>query len=489
MRRWNPMAHALSLAAILLLLASRDLTAAQFEGLGGAATNSPTETDEDDQGGVSAPARVTVDPTARDEEIEARLGRILKATGWFGNPQVEVEEGVVFLTGTAQGDAQRKWAGDLARNTQDVVAVVNRIESQPTIDWNLLPAREGMQQLLHDMIGSLPFLLVSLLILPVAWLVAVVVTRALRHGLRRRITTGLLREVVVRSAGAIVFLLGLYIVLRIAGLTRLALTLLGGTGLIGLVIGIAFRDITENFLASIFLSLQRPFLAGDLVQIESVLGYVQRLTVRTTVVMTLDGNEVQIPNSTVYRSTIRNFTSNANRRDDFTIGIGFDVAIAEAQAIALQVVREHPAVLKDPEPWVLVDNLGTATVNLKVYFWLNGKEHSWLKVRSSVIRLVKRAFQENGVSMPDAEREIVFPEGVPIIPFDGKSLAASDGGSGTQDASPKAEKRPAAEPDTVSTEAEGQLCSEAGQIEQQARNTRQLDGEEDLLKSAGQRGT
>ena len=62
--------------------------------------------------------------------------------------------------------------------------------------------------------------------------------------------------------------------------------------------------------------------------------------------------------------------------------------------------------LKDPEPWVLVDNLGTATVNLKVYFWLNGKEHSWLKVRSSVIRLVKRAFQENGVSMPDAEREI-----------------------------------------------------------------------------------
>jgi small-conductance mechanosensitive channel len=192
--------------------------------------------------------------------------------------------------------------------------------------------------------------------------------------------------------GGLVFLLGLYIVLRIAGLTRLALTVIGGTGLVGLVIGIAFRDITENFLASIFLSIHRPFEGGDLVQIDSILGYVQRLTVRTTVLMTLDGNHVQIPNATVYKSTIRNYTSNHNRRDDFIIGIGYDVPIAEAQPLAMQVLRDHPAVLNDPESWVLVNDLGTATVNLKVYFWLDGSQHSWLKVRSSVIRLIKRAY-------------------------------------------------------------------------------------------------
>ena len=70
---------------------------------------------------------------------------------------------------------------------------------------------------------------------------------------------------------------GAYLILRVSGLTQLALTVVGGTGLIGLVIGIAFRDITDNFLASIFLSLQRPFENGDLVEIAGETGYVQQL--------------------------------------------------------------------------------------------------------------------------------------------------------------------------------------------------------------------
>lgn len=117
-------------------------------------------------------------------------------------------------------------------------------------------------------------------------------------------------------------LAGLYLVLRIAGLTQLALTVVGGTGLIGLVLGIAFRDITENLLASLLLSLQQPFREGDLVEVAEVTGYVQRLTSRTTVLMTLDGNQAQVPNSTVFKSTIHNFSSNPNRRDDFIVGIG-----------------------------------------------------------------------------------------------------------------------------------------------------------------------
>ena len=95
-------------------------------------------------------------------------------------------------------------------------------------------------------------------------------------------------------------------------------------------------------------------------------------------------------------------------------GIGYDDAIPKAQDIALSVLQHHPAILKNPEPWVLVDSLGSSVVTLKLYFWLNGTEHSWLKVRSSAIRLVKRAFQDSGISMPDDAREVVFPRGVPV---------------------------------------------------------------------------
>ena len=73
-----------------------------------------------------APAKVDVNPVARDEEIRKRLQNVLDATDWFIDPQVRVEEGVVFVNGQVESDELKKWAGDLARHTQDVVAVANR---------------------------------------------------------------------------------------------------------------------------------------------------------------------------------------------------------------------------------------------------------------------------------------------------------------------------------------------------------------------------
>jgi small-conductance mechanosensitive channel len=201
----------------------------------------------------------------------------------------------------------------------------------------------------------------------------ILTAKGARPFLRRRIQTKLLQNVIARGAGGLVFLCGAYLILRVFGLTQLALTVVGGTGLIGLVVGIAFREITENFLASIFLSMQRPFEIGDLVEVSGETGYVQQLNMRTTILMTLDGNLVQIANAVVYKSNLRNFTTTANRREDFVVGIGYEEAIDEAQEIARKVLAEHPAVLNDPEPSVLADSLGMSTVNLRVYFWLNGR--------------------------------------------------------------------------------------------------------------------
>lgn len=430
--------------------------------------------------GPAAPAKVEVNPEARDEDIRARLENILEATGWFRQPEVRVDEGVVFLSGVAEDEQYKSWAGELARNTQDVVAIVNQLEiARPSV-WEIEPAVAGLRELWRDIVYSLPFAAIGLVVLAAACLAAILTSRGLRGALRSQLPVPLLREVVARAVGALVFLLGLYIVLKVSGLTRLALTVLGGTGILGLVLGIAFRDITENFLASVLLSLQRPFRAGDLVEIEGALGYVQQLNVRTTVLMTLTGNHVQIPNSTVYKSVICNYTSNPNRREDFTIGIGYDATISDAQEAALAVLAEHPAVLHDPEPWVLVDSLGPATVNLRIYFWINGSRHSWLKVKSSVIRLVKREFQERGIAMPDEAREVIFPKGVPI-----QMLGASSEDGEAAPRQPVQEHRPLerakVEPEVVSTRAEAGLQTDAEQIDEQARHSRIPEQGEDLL--------
>lgn len=427
----------------------------------------------------AAPATVDVTPVARDEEIGRRLQSVLDATGWFTNTTVRVDAGVVFLSGQTQSEELRKWAGDLARNTQAVVAVANRIEVPQPAVWDLRPAWSELLALWRDFVRSLPFVVFGMIILALSAGAGMIATRAVTAILVQRIQARLLRSVIARSAGVLVVLAGTYVVLRVSGLTQLALTVVGGTGLIGLALGIAFRDITENFLASVFLSMQRPFETGDLVEVAGVTGYVQQLNVRTTILMTLDGNLVQIPNATVYKSNLRNFTSNTNRREDFVVGIDYAALISDAQEIARRVLASHPAVLQDPEPSVLVDSLGPSSVNLRVYFWLNGREHSWLKVRSSVIRLVKRAFQENGISIPDDAREVIFPQGVPVTLID--RTAASD--SGPQRERP-AVASAAEDTDAVSIQAEAGLYSESVVIEAQARQAQPLKAEDNLLPSA-----
>lgn len=297
----------------------------------------------------NVPDKVDIQPTARDDEISKRLQDILEATGWFISPEVVVREGVVFLSGQAKNGEYQKWAGDLARNTQDVVAVVNQMElTQPSI-WDLQPAFEELNNMWRGLIRSLPLVLFSLLVLLLTIMLTRLSTRLVRNFFRKKVSNLLLLNVVGYTAGGITLLTGIFVVLQIAGLTNVAATVLGGTGLFGLILGIAFRNITENFLASIFLSIQNPFRAGDLVEIDNILGFVEALNTRVTILMTLDGNHVQIPNATVYKSNIHNYTSNPNRRADFLIGIGYEDSISKAQDIELKVLQNHPAILKDPE--------------------------------------------------------------------------------------------------------------------------------------------
>lgn len=420
-------------------------------------------------------AQIEVRPGSSDEAIEWRLTRILRTTGWFSEISVEVGEGVVFLDGRTASVDYRAWAGDLAGKTRDVVAVVNRIRVAEKSPWDLSPALEELQALWERTVQRLPRLGLGLIVL----LLVGATTRLTALGFQRVFDyrlSPLLRDVAARVLSILVFLVGFYLVLRVAGLSFLAATVLGGTGVAGLVAGIAFRDILENYLASILLSVRNPFRAGDLVEISGHSGIVQRVTTRGTTLMNLDGNHVQIPNATVYKSIIRNYTANPNRREIFEVGIGFENEVAFAQKIALGILQEHPAVLNDPEALVLVDALGSATVNLKIYFWYDGSAYNGLKVRSSLIRLVKRAFEKEGISMPDEAREILFPEGVPVRMLE--SLPPQGSQEVPLEPSPSF-------PEAVTTEAEGDLTSEDGQLREQARKGRSPDEGESLLEEEG----
>ncbi len=416
---------------------------------------------------------VSVVPAASDAKIAERLRNILQSTGWFQAPRVSVRDGVVFLDGITDRAESRSWAGNLAENTQGTVAVVNRIVVKADVGSTFSRAAGEFTRLGNGVLQAWPLAILVVAIVLATWLFARLVGMLARRFFAGRIASTLLFNLVVRAFSIPVFLLGLYIVLQVAGLTRLAITVLGGTGLIGIIIGFAFRDIAENFLASLLLSVRNPFSSGDLIEVAGHTGIVQNLNTRSTVLLTLDGNHVQIPNATVYKSTIKNYSSIPSRRAEFVVGIAYDLSATQAQALIADVLEEHPAVLDAPEPLVLVDELGAATVNLRVTYWFDSTTYSPAKINSALMRLTKNRLLKNGIELPDAAREVIFPKGVPLVqPQEAAPQAA-----------PKARaKKAPVEENCAATEAEGDLAAELTDMRAQPGGGEVPEARENLLK-------
>jgi small conductance mechanosensitive channel len=437
----------------------------------------------------AAPDKVDVQPFNADEQIAARIERILKAAPWFESPTVQVDEGVVFLRGQARTTANKNWAGQLATKTQDVVAVVNLMEVVEKSAWDFTPAWEEIRRMGRLTIQSLPGIVMATAVLIGTWFATRLAARAARHASSRRVRSPLLRDVIAKGIAIPVLLLGVYLAMQLSGLTRLAATVLGGTGIIGLVLGIAFRDIAENFLASILISIQRPFLPGDLILVAEQQGYVEKVTSRGTVIMTLEGNHVQVPNSTIYKSIIRNFTANPNTRLDFVMGIAYQDDVDAAQEVIRRVLVQHEAVLADPEPLVLVEELGLAPpiVRLHAYFWINARDHSTLKVRSALMRLAKSALQTDDFVMPDVPRVAPSASSSDASSKPHNGRAAPQQPSSPARATPPqnavGEPRKGSEESPQATTAEGELRSEKAELKAQAAHSRELESGADLLRA------
>src|SRR3546814_2407265 len=134
-----------------------------------------------------------------------------------------------------------------------------------------------------------------------------------------------------RSVRVVVILIGLLLALNLLGLSALMGAVLGSAGVIGLALGFAFKDIAENYIAGVLLSVRNPFSPGELIAIENYQGKVVALTSRTTILMTLDGNKLQLPNALLLQSVLLNYSQNPRRRFDFTVGIDPAHSIRQAQ--------------------------------------------------------------------------------------------------------------------------------------------------------------
>ena len=257
------------------------------------------------------------------------------------------------------------------------------------------------------LIAHLPLLLAAIVIVLLAARLGRLVSQRL-HWLRLRTRNPYLDGLIRRIVHGVILIAGVLIALDLLNATALVGALLGSAGVLGLALGFAFKDIAENYIAGILLSLRRPFSPGDTVRIDSYEGKVAALSARDMVLVTMDGNELRLPNALVFKAVLLNFTSNPRRRFEFTFHIDASHSIRKAQEIALAEVAGIEGVLADPAPsWSLVE-FGSAGTVLRFFGWIDQRESDLGKIRSEAIRLVKGAFWRAGISGPRTTNHVVL---------------------------------------------------------------------------------
>ncbi len=267
---------------------------------------------------------------------------------------------------------------------------------------------DDLVQFSQVVLDKLPSIFIGLVIFVTFFWLSKPIANLLTKPLTKTTNNRLIQLVIRRTMSLLIVLLGLYILLRLVGLTQFAVALLSGTGVLGLIVGFAFKDIAENFLSSLLLSIQRPFKLGDIIEVAGYLGVVKKMTSRATTLVDFNGDHIQLPNATIYKNAIRNLTANPNIRASFDIGIGYDTDFDYAQSLVENIMKQHPAILEEPAPQVLVNSLGSSTCNLRLYFWINSEINSQLKISSVLMKKVVEVFLEEKVTMPDDARERII---------------------------------------------------------------------------------
>ncbi len=201
-----------------------------------------------------------------------------------------------------------------------------------------------------------------------------------------------------KVSGYAIYSLTLVVFLGVFGVPLSAL----GTavGLIGLGLSFALKDMIANFLSGILILVYQPFKIGDQIEVEGEAGTVKDIKVRATELKTYDGRKVIVPNSDLYNKTVINNTAYDERRFEVLVGIGYGDDVERARQLALEALEEAEGVEEEPEPQVLVDELGGSSVNLKLRGWTKPSRANLVHASSEVTGLVKQKLESEDIDIP-----------------------------------------------------------------------------------------
>ncbi|MGA8655513.1 MAG: mechanosensitive ion channel domain-containing protein [Chthoniobacterales bacterium] len=194
-----------------------------------------------------------------------------------------------------------------------------------------------------------------------------------------------------------VLLTGFFVGLAVLGVDLSKVTILAGAFTVG--VGFGLQTVVNNFVCGLILLFERPIKIGDIIQIDTDIGEVQRIGIRASVIRTADGSEVIVPNGTIISNKVTNWTlSDRYRAIEVSVTVARGAAPQHVIEVLKRVAANHPGVTKEPAAQAYVVNFASATVSFNLRAWTERYE-DWVQVRSDLSVAVDEALMRENITV------------------------------------------------------------------------------------------
>ena len=180
--------------------------------------------------------------------------------------------------------------------------------------------------------------------------------------------------------------------------------LLGAAGILTIAIGFASQTSASNLVSGLFLMAEQPFVVGDWIQIDDVVGTVLAVDLLAVRIRLFDNTMVRIPNENIIKSRLTNLTRFPIRRADINVGVAYKEDMERVKSLMFDLADRHPLVLDDPKPQFFFDGYGDSALDLRLCVW-TAKENI-VDVRNAIRLQIKEVFDREGIEIPFPHRSL-----------------------------------------------------------------------------------
>lgn len=258
-------------------------------------------------------------------------------------------------------------------------------------------------------ISHIPNFIVAVIIAIIFSFIARLAGKGMKKVLRRSLDSTQIADLMASIFKVIVLSVGVFIALDFMGLKSTVTSLLAGAGIVGLAIGFAFQDMTENLIAGIAMGIRKPFKAGDVIETDNVFGSVHSINLRNTLIESFYGQLILVPNKILFRNVLRNYSTLGVRRIEVPVGISYADDIEKASEVIVDKINQFDFVIRKNETAVYAEGFGDSSINLLVWFWIKyPSEPDFMTVRHKGVVAVKQALDAADISIPFPIRTLDF---------------------------------------------------------------------------------